>query len=69
MSGRSLIRPVGEGQSTFLDAEPQIATRTEWADSIRYQTPFMLGFAYQKGWLPVAQDRWFKAIELEWERY
>tara|TARA_R110000850_G_scaffold52732_4_gene127132 strand:- start:17428 stop:20991 length:3564 start_codon:yes stop_codon:yes gene_type:complete len=52
---------VGEGKATFLDAS-RIAT-VLMGDSIATNT-FMLGFAYQKGWLPVTQESLVKAIEL-----
>lgn len=56
-----IAEAVGEGQSSFLDAS-RIAT-VLMGDSIATNT-FMLGFAYQKGWLPVAQESLVQAIEL-----
>lgn len=52
---------VGEGQATFIDAS-KIATAL-MGDSIATNT-FMLGYAYQKGWLPVGEASLLQAIEL-----
>jgi len=52
---------VGDGRATYLDAS-RIATAL-MGDSIATNT-FMLGFACQKGWLPVAQESLIQAIEL-----
>ncbi|HBX54534.1 MAG TPA: indolepyruvate ferredoxin oxidoreductase family protein, partial [Pseudomonas sp.] len=52
---------VGEQQATFIDAS-QIATAL-MGDSIATNT-FMLGFAYQQGWLPVGEAALLQAIEL-----
>lgn len=58
---KQIADAVGEGQSNFLDAS-RIAT-TLMGDSIATNT-FMLGFAYQKGWLPVSEESLVQAIEL-----
>jgi len=52
---------VGEGQATFVDAS-KLATAL-MGDSIATNT-FMLGYAYQKGWLPVGEAALMQAIEL-----
>ncbi|MNF26793.1 indolepyruvate ferredoxin oxidoreductase [compost metagenome] len=52
---------VGAGQATFIDAS-RIATAL-MGDSIATNT-FILGFACQKGWLPVEQSSLIQAIEL-----
>ena len=52
---------VGDSQASFIDAS-RIATAL-MGDSIATNT-FMLGFAYQKGWLPVGEDALLQAIEL-----
>lgn len=52
---------VGEAQALFVDAS-RIATAL-MGDSIATNT-FMLGFAYQKGWLPVGEAALLQAIEL-----
>ncbi|MCL5042162.1 MAG: indolepyruvate ferredoxin oxidoreductase family protein [Gammaproteobacteria bacterium] len=56
-----IAEAVGEQQATFVDAS-RIATAL-MGDSIATNT-FMLGFAYQKGWLPVAKESLVQAIEL-----
>ncbi|MBD1552585.1 indolepyruvate ferredoxin oxidoreductase family protein [Pseudomonas typographi] len=56
-----IIEAVGERQATFIDAS-RIATAL-MGDSIATNT-FMLGYAYQKGWLPVGEDALAQAIEL-----
>ena len=57
----ALIEAVGEGKSHFVDAT-RLATRL-LGDSIASNL-FMLGFAYQKGLLPVSADAIDKAIEI-----
>ena len=52
---------VGDGQATFVDAS-KLATAL-MGDSIATNT-FMLGYAYQKGWLPVGEAALMQAIEL-----
>ncbi len=52
---------VGENRATFVDAS-HIATALT-GDSIATNT-FMLGYACQKGWLPVGEAALLKAIEL-----
>jgi indolepyruvate ferredoxin oxidoreductase len=69
---------VGDGECAFVDAAG-LATAL-MGDGI-YTNPFMLGFAWQKGWLPLAYETLARAIELngvavesnrkafEWGRY
>ncbi|WP_296261204.1 MULTISPECIES: indolepyruvate ferredoxin oxidoreductase family protein [unclassified Pseudomonas] len=52
---------VGPEQALFIDAS-QMATAL-MGDSIATNT-FMLGFAFQKGWLPVGEQALMQAIEL-----
>lgn len=52
---------VGEGQAEFIDAS-HLATAL-MGDSIATNT-FMLGFACQKGWLPVGEAALLQAIEI-----
>ncbi|TDV72582.1 indolepyruvate ferredoxin oxidoreductase family protein [Pseudomonas sp. LP_7_YM] len=52
---------VGPEQALFIDAS-QMATAL-MGDSIATNT-FMLGFAFQKGWLPVGEQSLMQAIEL-----
>ena len=52
---------VGEGQAEFIDAS-RLATAL-MGDSIATNT-FMLGFACQKGWLPVGEAALLQAIEI-----
>lgn len=56
-----IAEAVGEGRANFLDAS-RIATAL-MGDSIATNT-FMLGFGYQKGWLPVGEQALIEAIEL-----
>jgi indolepyruvate ferredoxin oxidoreductase len=69
---------VGEGHCAFVDANG-LATAL-MGDAI-YTNPFMLGYAWQKGWLPLAYETMLRAIEIngvavennrkafEWGRY
>ena len=57
----ALIEAVGEGKTHFVDAT-RLATRL-LGDSIAGNL-FMLGFAYQKGFVPVSAEAIDKAIEL-----
>ena len=57
----ALIEAVGEGKMHFVDAT-RLATRL-LGDSIAGNL-FMLGFAYQKGFVPVSAEAIDKAIEL-----
>ncbi|TWI52682.1 indolepyruvate ferredoxin oxidoreductase [Pseudomonas duriflava] len=56
-----LADTVGVDRTLFLDAS-RMATAL-MGDSIATNT-FMMGVAYQKGWLPVSQDSLFQAIEM-----
>ncbi|MFZ3128116.1 MAG: indolepyruvate ferredoxin oxidoreductase family protein [Rhodoferax sp.] len=56
-----ITRAVGEAGVGTLDADA-IATRF-MGDSI-YTNPVMLGFAWQKGWIPLALSSLLRAIEL-----
>ena len=58
---RTIAKGVGEGQADFVDAT-RIATAL-MGDSIATNL-FMLGFAYQKGLIPVSAEAINKAIEL-----
>jgi indolepyruvate ferredoxin oxidoreductase len=58
---RTIMRGVGEEQADFVDAS-RIAT-TLMGDSIATNM-FMLGYAYQKGLVPISADAINKAIEL-----
>ena len=58
---RTIAKGVGEGQAEFVDAT-RIATAL-MGDSIATNM-FMLGFAYQKGLVPVSAEAINKAIEL-----
>jgi indolepyruvate ferredoxin oxidoreductase len=58
---RQISQSVGEGRALFIDAS-RLATAL-MGDSIA-TNPFMLGFACQKGWLPVAEPSLLQAIEL-----
>jgi indolepyruvate ferredoxin oxidoreductase len=51
----------GESACTFLDAQG-LATAL-LGDAI-YANPFLLGFAWQKGWLPLTRETLLRAIEL-----
>jgi indolepyruvate ferredoxin oxidoreductase len=69
---------VGEAECAFVDANG-LATAL-MGDAI-YTNPFMLGYAWQKGWLPLAYETMVRAIEIngiavennrkafEWGRY
>lgn len=57
----AISEAVGEGKIHFVDAT-RLATRL-LGDSIASNL-FMLGFAYQKGWVPVSAEAIDKAIEL-----
>ncbi|WP_458729545.1 indolepyruvate ferredoxin oxidoreductase family protein [Pseudomonas brenneri] len=56
-----IAEAVGHAQADFVDAS-KIATALT-GDSIATNT-FMLGYAYQKGWLPVGEAALLQAIEL-----
>jgi indolepyruvate ferredoxin oxidoreductase len=56
-----IAEAVGDAQAIFVGAS-KIATAL-MGDSIATNT-FMLGFAYQKGWLPVGEPALIQAIEL-----
>ncbi|MNQ51567.1 indolepyruvate ferredoxin oxidoreductase [compost metagenome] len=56
-----IAEAVGSDQANFIDAS-KIATAL-MGDSIATNT-FMLGYAYQKGWLPVGKAALLQAIEL-----
>jgi len=56
-----IVEAVGSDQADFVDAS-KIATAL-LGDSIATNT-FMLGYAYQKGWLPVGKAALLQAIEL-----
>jgi indolepyruvate ferredoxin oxidoreductase len=56
-----IVEAVGSDQADFIDAS-KIATAL-MGDSIATNT-FMLGYAYQKGWLPVGKAALLQAIEL-----
>lgn len=56
-----LAQAVGEGQLAKFDAE-LLATQL-LGDSI-YTNPLMLGYAWQKGWVPLAHASLMRAIEL-----
>lgn len=56
-----IAEAVGQAQADFVDAS-KIATAL-MGDSIATNT-FMLGYAYQKGWLPVGEAALLQAIEL-----
>ena len=58
---RQINEAVGENQALFVDAS-RLATAL-MGDSIATNT-FMLGFAFQKGWLPVGEPALMQAIEL-----
>ncbi|MDH5209827.1 MAG: 2-oxoacid:acceptor oxidoreductase family protein, partial [Burkholderiaceae bacterium] len=52
---------VGDGECAFVDANG-LATAL-MGDAI-YTNPFMLGYAWQKGWLPLAYETMTRAIEI-----
>ncbi len=54
-------KAVGEGNLASFDAEG-LASRV-LGDSI-YTNPLMLGYAWQKGWIPLARESLLRAIEL-----
>ncbi len=56
-----LAQAVGEGHLARFDAE-QLATQL-LGDSI-YTNPLMLGYAWQKGWVPLSHASLMRAIEL-----
>jgi indolepyruvate ferredoxin oxidoreductase len=51
----------GEADSLFVDAS---AMATALMGDAIYTNPFMLGFAWQKGWIPLAHETMLRAIEL-----
>ena len=69
---------VGDGECAFVDAN---ALATALMGDAIYTNPFMLGYAWQKGWLPLAYETMVRAIEIngiavdnnrkafEWGRY
>jgi len=57
----AITHAVGEGAVGTLDADA-IATKL-MGDSL-YSNPIMLGFAWQKGWIPLAHASLMRAIEL-----
>ena len=69
---------VGDGECAFVDAN---ALATALMGDAIYTNPFMLGYAWQKGWLPLAYEAMVRAIEIngvavdnnrkafEWGRY
>ena len=57
----AISHAVGEAQLGRFDAE-QLAVRV-LGDSI-YTNPMMLGYAWQRGWVPLAHDSLMRAIEL-----
>jgi indolepyruvate ferredoxin oxidoreductase len=57
----ALVSHLGEGAVGVFDAE-HAATRL-MGDSI-YTNPMMLGYAWQKGWLPLGHEALMRAIEL-----
>jgi indolepyruvate ferredoxin oxidoreductase len=56
-----IARSVGEAGLAVFDAD--IAATRLLGDSI-YTNPMMLGFAWQKGWIPLARESLLRAIEL-----
>jgi indolepyruvate ferredoxin oxidoreductase len=56
-----IARAVGEGAMAVFDADA-MATRL-MGDSI-YTNPIMLGYAWQKGWIPLSEASLMRAIEL-----
>jgi indolepyruvate ferredoxin oxidoreductase len=56
-----ITRTVGEGHVGLFDADA-VATKV-MGDSI-YTNPMMLGFAWQKGWIPLGLVSLMRAIEL-----
>ena len=56
-----IAQAVGAAQVARLDAEA--LARSLMGDSI-YTNPFMLGFAWQKGWIPLGRPALLRAIEL-----
>ncbi len=69
---------VGDSECAFVDAN---ALATALMGDAIYTNPFMLGYAWQKGWLPLAYETMVRAIEIngvavdnnrkafEWGRY
>jgi indolepyruvate ferredoxin oxidoreductase len=69
---------VGDSECAFVDAN---ALATALMGDAIYTNPFMLGYAWQKGWLPLGYETMVRAIELngvavdnnrkafEWGRY
>ncbi|MDD3352229.1 indolepyruvate ferredoxin oxidoreductase family protein [Zoogloea sp.] len=57
----AIVEAVGQGACDFLDAR-WLATRL-MGDAIATNL-FLLGYAWQKGWVPVSEDSLLKAIEL-----
>ena len=56
-----MVRTLGEGAVGLFDAE---ATATRLLGDSLYANPFMLGYAWQKGWIPLGQASLMRAIEL-----
>ena len=57
----TLVNHLGQGAIGVIDAET-VATRL-LGDSL-YTNPLMLGYAWQKGWIPLGQAALMRAIEL-----
>ncbi len=57
----SLVQALGDADVGRFDAEA--AASRLMGDSI-YTNPMMLGYAWQKGWVPLGQDALMRAIEL-----
>jgi indolepyruvate ferredoxin oxidoreductase len=60
--GRELRDAIGsDADAAFVDAN---ALATAIMGDAIYTNPFMLGFAWQKGWIPLAHETLLRAIEL-----
>ena len=58
---QQLREAAGDAACSFLDAQ---ALATALLGDAIYANPFQLGFAWQKGWLPLARETLLRAIEL-----
>jgi indolepyruvate ferredoxin oxidoreductase len=56
-----ISKTVGEVNVGIFDAD---AMATQFMGDSIYTNPIMLGFAWQKGWIPLGQDSLMRAIEL-----
>jgi indolepyruvate ferredoxin oxidoreductase len=56
-----IAKTVGDANVGIFDAD---AMATQFMGDSIYTNPIMLGFAWQKGWIPLGQDSLMRAIEL-----